>query len=576
MKTLIGLLSGAAVTLSAPAMAQDAAGDWVGTLQVTESVKLPLVVHIKQDDGGALSGTMDSPTQGAIGMPLAEIAVSAGQLTFKLPALGGAYQGRWDAATKAWNGEWSQAGMTWPLALAAPPPPAPLPTNWTIPADGEISGLIAARIAPRKGEGLVVGVLEPAGRRVVAGGPEGGDTVSGSTVYEIGSISKVFTALILADMVAKGQVSLDDPAEKYLPAGARMPARNGRKITLRDLSTHVSGLPRLPDNMPFGDPGDPYADYSEALMLEFLAHYELPRDIGAKSEYSNFAVGLLGYLLGRAAHSDYETLLRERITGPLGMNDTSVTLAPGQQARFAPGHDEYMRPAKPWTLPTLMGAGGIRSTADDMLKFAAAVLDPKSPIAPAMTIALADPLETDNPRLEQGLGWQVVHPEPGRTVLMHNGGTGGYRSALVLEPSKGTAVVVLANSAAEPSATDLAVHLLVGSPVAPTPPIPPAPAPQVARAEIALPAAELDRVVGRYNFGAGVEFEVVRDGATLKAQRLGVPGAPALPIYAEAPLSFFWKAVDAQLRFTTDASGGVTGAEFVQGEAKLRGTRVAP
>ncbi len=306
-------------------------------------------------------------------------------------------------------------------------------------------------------------------------------------------------------------------------------------------------------------------------MLQFLGRYELPRDIGSKSEYSNFAVGLLGYLLGRAAHSDYETLLRERITGPLRMKDTSVTLSAGQQARFVPGHDEYMRPAKPWTLPALMGAGGIRSTADDMLKFAAAVLDPQSPIAPAMKVALAAPLKTDNPRLEQALGWQVVHPEPGRTVLMHNGGTGGYRSALVLEPVRGTAAVVLANSAAEPSATDLAVHVLVGSPFAPTPPLPPAPAPQVARAEVALSATELDRVVGRYNFGAGVEFSIVRDGDTLKAQRLGIEGAPALPIYAEAPLSFFWKAVDAQLRFTADASGAVTGAEFAQGEMKLSG-----
>ena len=576
MNTWVKLLTGAAMTISAPAVAQEAAGDWVGTLQVTESVKLPLVVHIKQDDGGAFSGTMDSPTQGAIGMPLAEIAISAGQLTFKLPALGGAYQGRWDAATKAWQGTWNQSGMTWPLALAAPPPPAPLPTNWTVPADADISGLIAARIAPRKGEGLVVGVLEPKGRRVVAGGPEGGATVSGSTVYEIGSISKVFTALILGDMVARGEVALDDPAEKYLPAGATMPSRGGRKITLRDLSTHVSGLPRLPDNMPFGDPGDPYADYSEALMLQFLAHYELPRDIGSKSEYSNFAVGLLGYLLGRAAHSDYETLLRERITAPLGMKDTSVTLSAGQQARFAPGHDEFMRPAKPWTLPMLMGAGGIRSTADDMLTFAAAVLDPKSPIAPAMKIALAEPLKTDNPRVEQALGWQVFHPEAGRSVLLHNGGTGGYRSVLALEPGKGSAVVVLANSAAEPSATDLGLHVLVGSPVAPTPPVPPAPAPQVARTEITLPAAELDRVVGRYNFGAGVEFAIVRDGDTLKAQRLGIQGAPALPIYAEAPLSFFWKAVDAQLRFTTDAGGTVTGAEFAQGEIKLTGTRIAP
>jgi hypothetical protein len=235
-----------------------------------------------------------------------------------------------------------------------------------------------------------------------------------------------------------------------------------------------------------------------------------------------------------------------------------------------------MRPAKPWHLPALMGAGGIRSTAGDMLKFAAAVLDPQSPIAPAMKIALAEPLKTNSPRVEQALGWQVLHPEPGREVLMHNGGTGGYRSALVLEPAKGTAAVVLANSAAEPSATDLAVHVVVGSPVAPTPPVPPPPPAASARSEITLPAAELDRVVGRYDFGMGIVFEVVRDGDGLKAQRQGSATGPALPIFPEAPLTFFWKAVDAQIRFIADETGKITGAEFSENGQMLPGKRIEP
>src|SRR5690606_17265741 len=185
-------------------------------------------------------------------------------------------------------------------------------------------------------------------------------------------ISKVFTALLLADMASKGEVSLDDPAEKFLPEGATIPERGGKKITLAHLSTHTSGLPRLADNMPFADPEDPYADYTEAMMLAFLAQYELTRDIGEQWEYSNLGVGLLGYLLGRAAGSDYETLLRERITGPLGMTDTAITLSAEQEARFAPGLDIYMQPARPWHLNVLAGAGGIRSTANDMLEFASA------------------------------------------------------------------------------------------------------------------------------------------------------------------------------------------------------------
>lgn len=576
MRTLLNLLAVAAVAISSPAAAQDAAGDWRGTLEVGPGASLPIVVHLRQDDAGAWSGTMDSPSQGAMGIPLDQIDVSQGRMTFKVPVISGEYAASWDEASSSWKGTWSQGGASLPLDLAVPPPPASLPANWTVPTNDAIAALIDARIAPRAGQGLVMGVLEPGGTRVVGRGPAGGAAFDGSTVFEIGSMSKVFTALLLADMAAKGEVSLDDPAEKYLPEGATMPERNGRKITLRDLSTHTSGLPRLPDNMPFGDPADPYADYTEAHLLAFLAGHELARGVGEKWEYSNFGVGLLGYLLGRAAGSDYETLLRERITGPLGMADTSVALSPAQQARFAPAYDTYMRPAKPWNLPALVGAGGIRSTAEDMLKFAAAALDPDSPIGPAMEIALGVREETGNARSEQALGWQVVHPEAGREIVMHGGGTGGFRAHLALEPSTRRAVVALANSAAEPSAADLAIHVLVGSPVAPTPPVPPAPPPAAARTEVALPPAELDRVLGRYEFAPGVIFDVTRQGDTLRAKREGSAVGPLLEIFPEAPLSFFWKAVDAQVRFTTDESGKVTGAVFTQSGQSMTGKRLEP
>jgi len=322
-----------------------------------------------------------------------------------------------------------------------------------------------------------------------------------------------------------------------------------------------------------GDPDDPYADYTEALLLQFLAGYELPREIGERADYSNLGVGLLGYLLGRAAGSDYETLLRDRITGPLGMADTAIALSADQQARFAPALDMFVRPVKPWRLSVLAGAGAIRSTANDMLTFAAAALDPDSPIGPAMRTALSVRRPSGNSRVEQALGWQVVHPEPGREVVQHGGGTGGFRTHLALEPSSGRAVVVLANSAAEPSAMDLAVHLLVGSPVAPTPPLPAAPPPPVARTEVTLPAAELDRVVGRYQLLPELILTLERRGERLMAQ---LTGQPAFPIFAEAPLEFFWRVVDAQLRFTADESGKVTGVVLTQNGQQLIGKRVEP
>jgi CubicO group peptidase (beta-lactamase class C family) len=562
------------MAITAPAAAQTVVGDWHGTLDAG-GTKLPLAVHIQQGPDGEPTGTLDSPNQGANGLPIAAISKDPGVLAFTVPVVGGSYAGRWDAETGRWKGQWRQGGAALPLELepgllpssAVSAPPA-LPVNWTIPADDEIARLIAERDAQRPGQGMVVGVLESGKTRIVAEGPAGAASFDGTSLFEIGSISKVFTAILLADMANKGEVALDDPAVTYLPAGHRMPERGGRQITLKDLSQHVSGLPRLPDNMPYGDPDDPYADYTEAQLLAFLDRYELTRDIGSQSEYSNFGVGLLGYLLGRAAGKDYETLLAERVTGPLGMHDTSVTLQPAQRARLVQGYDTFMRPAKPWNLPMLMGAGGIRSTADDMLTFAAAVIDPNSPIAAAVATAVAN-RATSSPA--QALGWQIMRPAPDREALFHNGGTGGYRSALLVEPGRKTAVVVLMNSAVEPSATDFAVHLLIGAPLTPLQPVPSAPAPRVTRAEVELPVTELDRVVGNYDFGDGI-LHITREGTVMRSARAGVP---TLQIYPEAPLQFFFKAIDAQLRFTADETGRVTGVTFTQpGLIEASGKRI--
>jgi len=493
------LVTCVALQLAAPAAAQEAAGDWVGRLQPAPDTRVAVVVHIERDEAGMLSGTMALPLQAVQGLPLAGIAVETGSLTFTVPAIGVTWRGQWNAGARAWKGEWIEAGQRLPLSLGAVPAAATLPADWQLPSDDAIAAVIAARNAPRAGQGIVVGVLGPGGRRIVAGGSGTSAAVDGNTLFEIGSISKVFTGLILGDMVGKGEVSLDDPAAKYLPEGHTMPERGGRQITLGDLATHRSGLPRMADDMrPIAHPDGPFADYTEARLLALLDRYRLPRDPGSQWEYSNLGGGLLGYLLGRAAGSDFATLLRERITGPLGMSDTMVALSPSHAARLVPALDAYMQPANPWDFAVLAGAGGIRSSAADMLTFAAAVLDPTSPIAPAVRTALAVRVPGEAPEVDQALGWGVARPAPGRELWAHGGQTGGFRAQLALEPAKGRAVIVLANSAAEPSAPDLAMHVLIGSPVLPTPPVPPAPPPPV--------------------------------------QRQGIPGAPALPIYPETPL----------------------------------------
>jgi CubicO group peptidase (beta-lactamase class C family) len=225
-------------------------------------------------------------------------------------------------------------------------------------------------------------------------------------------------------------------------------------------------------------------------------------------------------------------------------------------------------------MAALAGAGAIRSTVADMLIFAKALLDPASPVAPALKTALSVRTPSEN-RFEQALGW-VVRRLSGRELLMHDGSTSGFSSILILEPAKGRAVVALVNSRAEPGPEDLAFNIVGGQRVQPTPAVPPAPPPFVPRTEISLPVPELDKVTGRYVFDAGFVSTITRDGGYLYAQshREGGPGGPRLQILPEAPLTFFWKAMDAQIRFTIDASGMVTGAVLTQQGRQLAGRRV--
>ena len=170
------------------------------------------------------------------------------------------------------------------LALAPAAPPAP----WATPSDAEIKAMLVKRIdEERSGVGIVVGVVDAKGRRIVSYGvsdPADHRPVDGKTVFEIGSMTKVFTSLALTQMVEAGEVKLDDPVVKYLPPGAKVPERGGKQITLLDISTQSSGLPRMPNNFKPKDWDNPYADYDEAKLLQFLAGYSLPRDIGAQYE----------------------------------------------------------------------------------------------------------------------------------------------------------------------------------------------------------------------------------------------------------------------------------------------------
>jgi len=328
-----------------------------------------------------------------------------------------------------------------------------------LPADAEVRKILAERVgAENRGIAIVAGLIDANGRRVIAYGSGAG----GDTMFEIGSMTKVFTSLLLMDMTRRGEVALTDPIAKYLPESVKVPERNGRKITLADLSTQSSGLPRLPSNMAPKDMSNPYADYSVQQLYDFLSGYRLARDIGAQYEYSNLGVGLLGHVLALRAGMSYEALVRSRICEPLGMADTRITLTPEMKARLATGHNGAGKPVPNWDLPTLAGAGALRSTADDMLTFLAANLGfVKTPLAQAMAdeVSIRRPVGGD---MEIAYGWHV-QTRDGKPIIWHNGGTGGYRSYMGYDPKARTGVVVLTNISTVQGADDIGRHLLNAS-----------------------------------------------------------------------------------------------------------------
>jgi serine-type D-Ala-D-Ala carboxypeptidase/endopeptidase len=443
----------------------------------------------------------------------------------------------------------------------AEPAPAPKPAvGWTTPSDAAIHKILVDRIdVEHRGVGIVVGIIDARGRRIVAyGASDRGDprALDDKTIFEIGSMTKVFTSLLLSDMVQHGELRLDDPVAKYLPATVTMPQRGGKQITLIDLATHTSGLPRMPQNFTPKNRENPYADYSVDQLYQFLSGYTLPRDIGSQYEYSNLGGGLLGQALSRRAGVDYETLVRQRITGPLGMRDTGIALSPDLRARLARGHTDTLQPAANWDLPTLAGAGALRSDAKDVLTFLGAELGyVDTPLKGAMKAQIEVRRPTGSPNLKVALAWHILTPAGGDEIVWHNGGTGGYRTFMGFDAKTGVGVVVLTNAATQAGGDDIGFHILGGLPLS-RPPQPPA-----EHHAIALDPKAAARFVGRYQFAPNIFLTVSQEGGRMLVQ---LTGQPPVEMFPETPNRFFLKAVEAQVSFDVAPDGKVTAAVLHQ------------
>lgn len=208
--------------------------------------------------------------------------------------------------------------------------------------------------------GIVVGIVDEHGSRVVSYGRMDNGTdeqVNGDTLFDIASITKPFTGLLLQDMIERGEMKLDDPVAKYLPKSVKMPARNGKEITLFHLATHTSGLPHIAPNLDPKRADQLFADYTVEELNAFLSGYQLTRDPGTKFEYSSLGMGLLGHVIALKARTNYESLVVDRICRPLNMDSTRITLTPELKSRFATGHNQFGEAVPSWDRQTsLVGA----------------------------------------------------------------------------------------------------------------------------------------------------------------------------------------------------------------------------
>lgn len=441
-------------------------GIWLGTLKAGEN-QLRVQLHLSSDRSGNEIGSLDSLDQGAMGLECKNVRLDGKNLTFDVPLVNGHWTGTLGDNANALDGTWTQVNslplrftrQASPIAMKGPEPPAydkaipPVPVSGLQAVlDGDLGGsLHKGSLAPETGAGVVIGVLQHGVRRFFVFGAAKEDQL-----FEIGSISKTFTGLVLAQLVEQHQVRLDEPVRLLLPPGT-VPKPDGPEITLVDLATQHSGLPRLPDNLRPEDGEDPYADYRPANLYAFLSAHGVSKSPDAKFLYSNLGFGLLGQALANSAKLSYPELLKKEVTGPLLLADTVVELSPEQKSRFAQGHSGRNAPVHPWTFDAFVGAGGIRSTASDMLRYLDAQLHPnhltRTGATPAsatisQAIAMTHELRADAmPGMKIGMAW--FHKDD-TGAYWHNGSTGGFSSYALFNPKEDYAVLVLFNRSISP------------------------------------------------------------------------------------------------------------------------------
>ncbi|MDX9720765.1 MAG: serine hydrolase [Myxococcota bacterium] len=404
--------------------------------------------------------------------------------------------------------------------------------------------LLQPALDARVFDGLAVAIIEPSGVETMFWGEAApAKPVDTSTVFEIGSITKVFTSILLMDAVQRGELELQLSLASLLKDATALTAQpsvdaDWSSITLEQLATHHSGLARLPAPFEPPDYDNPYAHLREEDMLRALREMPLAHPVGQQYAYSNFAVGLLGQLIAMQRGQPYEELLQARVLVPLGLLDTHLQRSAYEAQRLAVPHDADGREVSAWDFGALQGCGALRSTLPDMIRFVQLAMGlESSTLASALQQMQVARLPAEGGQ-SIGLGW---HISPSG-IVWHNGGTGGFRSFVGYSPEHAYGVVVLSNTATgmvDALASALMMHLEG------------APAKLDVDPWVELPAQTLQRYEGQYELAPGVIFDIRREGQRLSAQ---LSGQPAVYVYPESETLFNYRVVPAQLVFAEDAS----------------------
>lgn len=415
------------------------------------------------------------------------------------------------------------------------------PVAWAeLPSDAEARAILQKHIIDAKlARGAAAALVDAKGIRIVAvGESRDGVALKPDDLFEIGSVTKTFTGLLLAIADEKGEAKLDDPVEKFLPDGLKLRDNKGVPIRMVDLATQRSGLPRLAFNMQSGDPKDPYADYSERDLLDFVKLFTATRARDESYEYSNIGYGLLGYALVRAAKVDsFEALLTTRIFAPLGMN-ASTSEATKFAGRMTQPHDSAGRPTPAWRLPLAhAGAGAIRSTAGDMGRYAQALAglnEPDPVFAKAAALATTPRAEGAGRINPIGLAWMRV-PFHERALSNHDGATFGSSASLFVDRNAKEAVFLVVNGSTR--LFDIALHLLDRRLSL---------APRVFPPTVSVAPALLARYPGTYKLNPRMDVTIRLRGDKLTAQ---ATGQGEFEIFAESETRFFAKVAAITMTF---------------------------